>query len=122
MQRLMSFSLDSLLETPLGSLYIFAVMIVEGLSNMAGKHGFGGHGFSGAGGGGAKAKTLIIIIILVLIIPFIALLFSGAATGSGGLYGNSTIGYAVRQSTYNFSLFIVLIMVLGALAIVLSLL
>ena len=80
-----------------------------------------GHGFGGAtAGGAAKAKSLIVVIILVLIVPFIALLFSGATTGSGGLYGNSTIGYAVRQSTYSFSLFIVLVLVLGALVLVLS--
>ena len=113
-------NLDYLMGTPLASLYLFAEMIASFLTNMAGKHGFG-HG-GAMGGGGQKAKTLIIIIILVLIIPFVALLFSGASTGAGGLYGNSTIGYAVRQSTYSFSQFIVLIMVLGALAIVLSLL
>ena len=87
----------------------------------AGKHGFGGHA-GGGGGTGGRAKQLIIIVILVLIIPFIALLFSGSTTGSSGLYGNSTIGYAVRQSTFSFSQFIVLVMVLGALGIVLALL
>lgn len=85
----------------------------------AGKHGFGGHSGGGTGG---RAKQLIVIVILVLIIPFIALLFSGATTGSGGLYGNASIGYAVRQSTFSFSQFIVLVMVLGALGIVLALL
>ena len=86
----------------------------------AGKHGFGGGAH--AGGTGGRAKQLIVIIILILIIPFIALLFSGATTGSGGLYGNASIGYAVRQSTFSFSQFIVLVMVLGALGIVLALL
>ena len=85
----------------------------------AGKHGFGGASHAGTGG---RAKQLIVIVILVLIIPFIALLFSGATTGSGGLYGNASIGYAVRQSTFSFSQFIVLVMVLGALGIVLALL
>ena len=88
------------------------------------RHGFGrgGGALGGVGGTGGKAKQLIIVIILILIIPFIALLFSGSTTGSSGLYGNSTVGYAVRQSTYNFSQFIVLVMVLGALGVVLALL
>ena len=91
------------------------------LTNMA-RHGFGHSGALGGSGTGGKAKSLIIVVILILIIPFIALLFSGSTTGSSGLYGNSTIGYAVRQSTFNFSQFIVLVMVLGALGIVLALL
>jgi len=99
----------------------FFLVLYQTMIMMA-KGGFG-RGVGGAGGGTAgKAKALIVVIILVLIIPFIALLFSGATTGSTGLYGNATISYAVRQSTYNFSQFLVLILVLGALGIVLALL
>ena len=102
------------------SMLLFIVtMIRNTISNARGFRG----GVGGAAGGTAgKAKALIVVIILVLIIPFIALLFSGATTGSTGLYGNATISYAVRQSTYNFSQFLVLILVLGALGIVLALL
>ena len=96
-------------------------MLLFIISLAKGRRGFGG-GVGGAGGTAGKAKALIVVIILVLIIPFIALLFSGATTGSTGLYGNATISYAVRQSTYNFSQFLVLILVLGALGIVLALL
>ena len=98
------------------SMLLFIISLAKG-----GRRGFGG-GVGNAGGTAGKAKALIVVIILVLIIPFIALLFSGATTGSTGLYGNATISYAVRQSTYNFSQFLVLILVLGALGIVLALL
>ena len=97
-------------------------MLLFIISLAKGRRGFGGGVGGAAGGTAGKAKALIVVIILVLIIPFIALLFSGATTGSTGLYGNATISYAVRQSTYNFSQFLVLILVLGALGIVLALL
>lgn len=120
---------QKLFSSPIGTYLLFvmagdlklAFSQLSQIISMA-RHGFGGHGGSALGGQGGKAKSLIIVIILILIIPFIALLFSGSTTGSSGLYGNSTIGYAVRQSTYNFSQFIVLVMVLGALGIVLALL
>ena len=117
---------QKLFSSPIG-LYLLSLIAGDfktawfTLTNMA-KHGFGGHSLGSAGSTGGKAKQLIIVIILILIIPFIALLFSGSTTGSSGLYGNATIGYAVRQSTFNFSQFIVLVMVLGALGIVLALL
>ena len=103
-----------LANDPMFSMILFIISLAKG-------RGFGG-GVGNAGGTAGKAKALIVVIILVLIIPFIALLFSGATTGSTGLYGNATISYAVRQSTYNFSQFLVLILVLGALGIVLALL
>src|SRR3972149_2052730 len=103
-----------LANDPMFSMLLFIISLAKG-------RGFGG-GVGNAGGTAGKAKALIVVIILVLIIPFIALLFSGATTGSPGLYGNATISYAVRQSTYNFSQFLVLILVLGALGIVLALL
>lgn len=98
------------------------ILLYIQLSRIAMAKGFRGGVGGAAGGTAGKAKALIVVIILVLIIPFIALLFSGATTGSTGLYGNATISYAVRQSTYNFSQFLVLILVLGALGIVLALL
>ena len=103
-----------LANDPMFSMILFIISLAK-------RRGFGG-GVGNAGGTAGKAKALIVVIILVLIIPFIALLFSGATTGSTGLYGNATISYAVRQSTYNFSQFLVLILVLGALGIVLALL
>src|SRR3972149_4290000 len=103
-----------LANDPMFSMLLFIISLAKG-------RGFGGGAGASAGTAG-KAKALIVVIILVLIIPFIALLFSGATTGSTGLYGNATISYAVRQSTYNFSQFLVLILVLGALGIVLALL
>ena len=105
-----------LANDPMFSMLLFIISLAKG------RRGFGGGGVGGTGGTAGKAKSLIVVIILVLIIPFIALLFSGATTGSTGLYGNATISYAVRQSTYNFSQFLVLILVLGALGIVLALL
>ena len=112
-----SFNTLLLLQMLVGDLEQAMATAYNMLTN-ARKHGFGG---GHAGGTGGRAKQLIVIIILILIIPFIALLFSGSTTGSGGLYGNATIGYAVRQSTFNFAQFIVLVMVLGALGIVLAL-
>ena len=101
-----------LANDPMFSMLLFIISLAKGR----------GFGAGAAGGTAGKAKALIVVIILVLIIPFIALLFSGATTGSTGLHGNATISYAVRQSTYNFSQFLVLILVLGALGIVLALL
>jgi len=104
------------------SLLLLVVSMIRNTISNARGGGFRGGVGGAAGGTAGKAKALIVVIILVLIIPFIALLFSGATTGSTGLYGNATISYAVRQSTYNFSQFLVLILVLGALGIVLALL
>ena len=104
-------------------MFSMLLLIVAAIRNtISNARGFRGGVGGAAGGTAGKAKALIVVIILVLIIPFIALLFSGATTGSTGLYGNATISYAVRQSTYNFSQFLVLILVLGALGIVLALL
>ena len=108
-----------LANDPMFSMLLFIVTMIR--NTISNARGFKG-GVGKAGGTAGQAKALIVVIILVLIIPFIALLFSGATTGSTGLYGNATISYAVRQSTYNFSQFLVLILVLGALGIVLALL
>src|SRR3989304_355918 len=83
-----------LANDPMFSMLLFIVaMIRNTIANPTGK-GFRGGVGGAAGGTAGKAKALIVVIILVLIIPFIALLFSGATTGSTGLSGNATISYA----------------------------
>src|SRR3989304_10591606 len=78
-----------LANDPMFSMLLFIISLAKG-------RGFRKGGVGGAGGTAGQAKALIVVIILVLIIPFIALLFSGATTGSTGLYGHATISYAGR--------------------------